>query len=347
MTTTTIEPTIAIYTHRLASVEDAKAIAPLWAAFATERAAADPSMVLKPNFDFEKYVANQLNKPLSYCFLLEYKTSNSPQIVGCIFIYFYDEAPPPLLPAEMLEEHEQENPFMTRRVGSVLGMYVEPEHRQPEAIQLIANAAIQKAEEMQVSDIDLLIAADQTGIQALLKRAGFTQAAVQFTKHYKVANNAELPSLHIPHPELDLPEPPTPGAMPLRDPQTNELVYNSQGEPVFIYPLTDDSGELLKTVDGLPIYPTPLRDPQTDGWVFDAEGELAVCPVLLDDSGDIFQCQGIPQFCPPVYEFVGGKIGLKRDESGAVVFSDVERNQEGKIVRNPQGQPVFKQLINH
>lgn len=347
MTATTMEPTTAIYTHRLAKVEDAKAIAPLWAAFAAERAAADPSMVLKPNFDFEKYVTHQLHKPLSYCFVLEHQTSNHPQIVGCIFIYFYDEAPPPILPAEMLEEHELENPFITRRVGSVLGMYVAPEHRQPEGIQLIANAAINKAEEMQVSDIDLLIAADQTGIQALLKRAGFTQAAVQFSKHYQVANNSELPSLHLPHPELYLPEPPSPGSMPLRDTQTNELVYNSQGEPVFIYPLTNDSGELLKTVDGLPIYPTPMRDPQTDNWVFDAEGQLVVCPVLLDDNGEILQCEGIPQFCPPVYEFVGGKIGLKRDAFGAVLFSEVERNQEGKIIRNPQGQPIFKQLINH
>ena len=135
--------------------------------------------------------------------------------------------------------------------------------------------------------------------------------------------------------------------MPLRDPQTNQLVYNSQGEPVFIYPLTNDSGELLKTVDGLPIYPTPMRDPQTDGWVFDAEGQLVVCPVLLDENGEIFQWQGIPQFCPPVYEFAGGKIGLKRDDSGAVLFSDVERDKEGKIIRNPQGQPVFQQLTNH
>lgn len=343
MTATTIKPMTAIYTHRLAAVEDAKAIAPLWAAFAEERAAADPSMVLKPNFDFEKYVAHQLNKPLSYCFVLEYQTGNSPEIVGCLFIYFYDEAPPPMLPVEMLEEHELENPFMTRRVGSVLGMYVEPEHRQAEAIQLIANAGIEKAEEMQVSDIDLLIAADQTGIQALLKRAGFTQAAVQFSKHYQVPEDAELPNLHLPHPELDFPEPPTPGAMPLRDHKTSELVYNIQGEPVFIYPLTNDSGELLKTVEGLPIYPTPLRDPQTDGWVFDRSGQLVVCPVLLDENGDIFQCQGIPQFRLPLYEFVGGKLGLKRDDSGAVLFSDVERNKEGKIIRNPQGQPVFKQ----
>ena len=135
MTTTTMEPTTTIYTHRLASVEDAKAIAPLWAAFAAERAAADPSMVIKPNFDFEKYVDLQLNKPLSYCFVLEYQNNNYPQvarpgkfsdsvprpgIVGCLFIYFYDEAPPPLLPIEMLEEHELENQFQERCRRSVL-----------------------------------------------------------------------------------------------------------------------------------------------------------------------------------------------------------------------------------
>ncbi len=89
-------------------------------------------------------------------------------------------------------------------------MYIQPEHRQPENILLLVNAAIKKAELMQVSDIDLLIAADQKGIQAFLKRSGFTQAAIQFTKHYDISNNTNLPSLHPPHPELNLTEPPLP-----------------------------------------------------------------------------------------------------------------------------------------
>ena len=57
-------------------------------------------------------------------------------------------------------------------------MYVQPEHRQPENIQLLTNIAIKKAQEMEVSDIDLLIAADQKGIQALLKPLYFTPTAV-------------------------------------------------------------------------------------------------------------------------------------------------------------------------
>jgi hypothetical protein len=41
---------------------------------------------------------------------------------------------------------------------------------------------------MKVSDIDLLIAADQPGIQAMLQQAGFTKAAVQCTRHYDIAS---------------------------------------------------------------------------------------------------------------------------------------------------------------
>lgn len=331
------------YAHRLATPEDTKAIAPLWAEFAKERATVDPSMVVKSNFDWEKYVAYQIDKPLSYCYVLEEQTESITQIIGCLFIYFYDEAPPPMLPVEMLEEHELENAFQTRRVGSVLGMYVKPEHRQPQAIQQLANAGVQKAESMQVSDIDLLIGADQTGIQALLKRQGFTQAAVQFTKHYTIPADAELPSLHPPHPDLDLPEIPTPGAIPLRDPNTSELVCNLQGKPVFIYPLTNERGDLLKISGNLPIYPTPLRDPQTQNWVFDAEGKLVVCPVLRDENGDVFEYRGIPQFHPPVYQMVEGKLSLKREENGNYLFCDIELDKEGKIVLSPEGQPVFKQ----
>ena len=46
-----------VYTQRLACVEDAPQIAPLWQAFAQQRAIADPSMQLKPGFDFEQYIA--------------------------------------------------------------------------------------------------------------------------------------------------------------------------------------------------------------------------------------------------------------------------------------------------
>ncbi|NEP79960.1 MAG: hypothetical protein F6K39_18400 [Okeania sp. SIO3B3] len=331
------------YTHRLATPEDSQAIAPLWAAFATERATIDPSMKLKPNFDYEKYVSHQLNKPLSYCYLLETQTNNQTQIVGCIFIYFYDEAPPPNLPAELLEEHELENPFLSRRIGSVLGMYVQPEHRQPENIQLLANVALEKAQEMEVSDIDLLIAADQKGMQALLKRSGFTPTAVQFSKHYETSPNSNSPSLHPPHPELDVPEPPLPGAIPLRNPKTNELVYNNQDKPVFIYPVTNSNGQLIKTSKNLPIYPTPLRDPQTQDWIFDANGELVVNPILKDDKGQIFEYKGMAQFHPPSYKMQAGKLVLEKDDSGNYLFRDVERDGQGNIVLSPEGLPIFQQ----
>ncbi|HEY9850787.1 MAG TPA: GNAT family N-acetyltransferase [Leptolyngbyaceae cyanobacterium] len=328
------------YTHRLATPADAKAIAPLMSAFAQERESIDPSMTIKPNYDFEQYVTHQLEKPLSFCWVLEHSNT----IVGCLFIYFYDEAPPANLPDYLVQHHHVENPFQSRRVGSVLAMYVQPEHRQSEAIKLLANAAIQHAEQMKVTDIDLLIAEDQTGMQALLQRSGFKKAAVQFTRHYQISTNTELPSLHPPHPELPEVKLITPNAIALRDPSTNELVRNPHGEPVFLIPLQDENGLVLNS-DRLPIYPTPVRDPQKNDWVFNAAGELLVCPVLRDESGQIVEREGIPQFCPPAYEVQAGAIRLKRDAQGNCVFCEVERDKEGKIVRSPDGMPVFKQPL--
>ena len=140
-------------------------------------------MFVKPDFDFEKYIARQLVQPLSRGWVLESNDENQKIIVGCLFIYCYDEAPPPNLSADILEQDALENPFQPRRVGSVLGMYVQPEHRKPAAIKLLAEAGIEKAEEMKVSDIDVLVGADQTGIHALLERAGFVKAAVQYAKY--------------------------------------------------------------------------------------------------------------------------------------------------------------------
>ena len=51
---------------------------------------------------------------------------------------------------------------------------------------------------MEVSDIDLLIAADQKGIQALLKRLYFTPTAVQFSKHYEISPKTKSPNRHRP-----------------------------------------------------------------------------------------------------------------------------------------------------
>ena len=62
-----------MYHQRLARPEDAIAIAPLWRDFAQRRSEADPSINLKPDFDYEGYVGYQLKKPLSFGFVLEYE----------------------------------------------------------------------------------------------------------------------------------------------------------------------------------------------------------------------------------------------------------------------------------
>ncbi len=289
-------------------------------------------MLIKPNFNFEKYVAHLLDKPLSLCYALEYSAqADKKTIVGCLIIYCYSEAPPPNLPENLIQQHELENP-----------LYVKPEHRHPEAIKLLADAGIQYGEKMKVTDIDILVAADQTGIQARLQRAGFTKAAVQYTRHYDIPALAELPSLHPPHPELGEIAPPAPSAIPLRHPDSNSLVGNPHGEPVFLAPIAGVTGELLKTSTGLPVYPTPVRDPQTNDRVFDATGNLVVCPPLRDDHNQIVEHQGIPQFHPPADEIVSGKIHLKRDAGGKCVFCDVERDSHGKMVITPDGMPVFQ-----
>ena len=331
------------YTHRLATQEDASAIAPLWKAFAQQREEVDPTMTIKPNFDFLAYITHQLAKPLSFCWVLEHENT----IVGCLFIYFYDEAPPPNLPIDMIVQQELNNPFMYRRVGSVLGIYVQPEHRKEQTIKLLANAAMEQAEEMKVSDIDLLSSAEQTGMHALLERFGFTKAAVQYTKHYSsILEVSNLPNLHPPHPEIDFPEVlPQPSALPLRDPKTNELVRNYDGEPVFLCPLKDEEGEMMKTTAGLPIYPMPLRNPENDNWLFNDKGELVCSPVLRDENGLVIEVNGIPQFCLPAYEFVEGKIRLMRDALGNCVFCEVERDRNGQILRSPTGEPIFRQPL--
>ncbi len=329
------------YSHRLAVTEDTNAIATLWQAFAQERATIDPSMAIKPDFDFTQYITNQLANPLNYAWVLEHNKETTKEIVGCIIIYFYDEAPPSNLPQEMLEQHEIDNPFISRRVASVLGLYVKLEHRQAEVIQLLAKVAIAKAEEMQVNDIDLLISADKTGIQALLQRAGFTKAAVQYTKHYDLSVNAKLPNLHPSHPEVDFPQPPLPKAIPLRAPQTGELVRNHEGEPVFLFPLETEAIEASK----LPIYPTPIRHPQTQDFIFNSQGELVVSPVLRDKDGKVIEYKGIPQFHPPAYQTIQGKLHLKQNEAGDYIFCEVELDKEGEIIFTPEGQPVFKQSL--
>jgi ribosomal protein S18 acetylase RimI-like enzyme len=175
------------YIPRIATPEDKSMIAPLWKAFMEARSQNDPTLILTPGFDYERYIENLLLKPLSYCFLLE----TAGELVGFLFTYIYDEAPPPNLPEGL---NILEKPFKPRRVGSVLGLYVQEKHRNLETIKLLVDAALVKAESLKVTDIDLSIGAEQTGIHALLEKLGFTKATVQYVKHYAVIRT-DLPSL--------------------------------------------------------------------------------------------------------------------------------------------------------
>ncbi len=301
------------YIQRLATPDDKNALVSLWRFFAVEREKVDPSMRIKSDFDFARYVGYQLSKPLSFCFVLQYEQ----ELVGFLSIYFYDEAPPPQLKTEL---EMLENPFIPRRVGAVLGLYVEEQHRQPPTIKLLIDSALKKAEEIQVTDIDLLVSIEQTGIHALLKRYGFTESAIQYTKHFQVTGD-NLPSLHPAFGEYQRLDLATNQAIPLRDPLTNEIAKNLQGETIYLEPLQDETGKILKSSRGLPIYPLPLRDPQTHKWVFDQTGKLVLCPVLRNKKGEIIERDGLPQFQSPVYEYETGKLSLKRDELGNYCFA--------------------------
>lgn len=333
----------SLYTQRLAMPNDTSVIAPLWEAFALERSQADPSMVLKPEFNFERYIAYQLQRPFSYAFLLEFTPNSETQkeVVGIIFIYFYDETPP----GENRMEDLLENPFQNRRIGAVLGLYISPPHREQKNIKLLIDAAIAKAEELKVSDIDLLISADQPGIQSLLQRNyQFKKSAVQYTRHYDISSNQNLPSLHSSSPEIEgkPTQFPSPSTIPLRNPKTHEVVKNPQGEIIFLEPIVDESGNCLKTSNGLPIYSDPLREPETRDWVFDLTGKLVVRPILKDGDGKVVEYLGMPQFCKPCYEKVGTQIQLKRNKSGEYLFLDAERDTDGMIIRSSDGKPTFQ-----
>ncbi|TAF52280.1 MAG: GNAT family N-acetyltransferase [Oscillatoriales cyanobacterium] len=301
------------YTHRLATPDDAPAIAPLWEIFAHDRAAIDPALQLKPDFDYLQYIQRQLQRPHTHTWILQ---TNTNEIVGCLIVYCYDEAPPPNLPAEFQEEQELDNPFLQRRVGSVLGLYIQPEHRNPTAIQLLTNAALAQAEEIGVSDIDILTSSDQTGIHTLLERAGFTKAAVQYCRHYNLDGREDLISLHIPHPEIssDLNNL-KPQRIPLRNPETNQPIHDPHGNPIYLEPI-----ENAKTADGLYIYPTPVRDPNTQAYIFDGNDQLVTCPLLRDNQGQPVFVDGLPQFKPPKYRMENGQLSLERDADNQVCF---------------------------
>jgi hypothetical protein len=301
-----------MYRQRLAAPDDSINIAPLWQAFVEARSLADSSIRVRDNFDYKRYLTNQINKPFSFCFLLEY----TGRIVGFLFIYIYDETPPP----QISELELLENPFAPRRIGAVLGMYIEKPHRKYSTITLLIEAAITKSMELKVSDIDLLISIEQTGIHALMERYGFTKSAIQYTKHYNI-EGTDLPDLHPSHLSAGANYISHQGAILLKDPQTQVPVRNAKGEDVYLYPLRDESGVLIKTSQGMPIYPIPLRDPQSQEWVFTISGELVVCPIAYDEDGKIKELDGNPQFCTPTYDYVNGKLILKQDDLGNYLFS--------------------------
>lgn len=189
------------YRQRLASLNDVDAIAPLWQTFCQDRAAADPTLVLKANFDFETYIHQQLSETHTYAWLLEYHGRNEPQIVGCLIYSLYDEAPAPNTPSHICEQFDLESPFQPRRLATTLGLYVDPEHRKPKAIASLITATIDHAETFGITDIDLLIANDQDGLQTLLDRLGFQTGLQEYLRVSPLTSSTDLPSLHPPRPE--------------------------------------------------------------------------------------------------------------------------------------------------
>ncbi len=333
------------YTTRLATPEDTAKIAPLMAAFSQERSAIDPTRTLKPDFDFERYISAQITKPLHYFLLLEHsepKLPNRITLVGYLFVYVQDEAPPPNLPEELATLYLENRIHEPRRVGTALAFYIHPRHRKPNPIKQLIQAGIQQAKDLKVSDLDVQVGADRQGLQALLERCGFTRTAVQYTCHFHLSPDEELPSLHPPHPQQNPVSIPEFDALPLRDPHTQELVTNPEGKSVFLKPLRNEAGELLKTAQGLPIYPIPVQHPQTQTWVFDASGELVTCPILRDRQGRVVEHQGIPQYHPPIYEISQGQVALKQDEEKRYLFCEPERDSQGEIICDPQGKPVYR-----
>jgi len=79
------------------------------------------------------------------------------------------------------------------------------------------------------------------------------KTVVQYTKELAVIDEGELPSLHPPHPELTMREDSGDRSIPLYDPQTQELVRNPDGEPVFLRVLRD-KGTIPLSPDGCPLF---------------------------------------------------------------------------------------------
>jgi hypothetical protein len=263
--------------------------------------------------------------------------------VGFLLTYAYDEAPPSGLSMEVIERHELSHPFVSRRVGTVLGLFVKKEHRSTETITGLIEQAISRAEELKLTDIDLLISAEQKGLHALLERHGFTRSAVQYSKHYEVDADQPFPELHPTISEVREVELPTPQPIPLRN-EKGELVSNSNGNQVYLYPITNKKGEVLYSSRNRPIYSQPLLDPQTKQYIFDESGELITHPLLREKTGEVVEYQGIPKFHPPEYKFDSASktLSLKRDRQGNYIFREAELDEHGKVKRSADGKPLFK-----
>lgn len=331
------------YHQRLAKLGDTKAIALLYQKFIQERVEADSSMKLKSEYDWEHYIEYQLKQRNHYCFLLE--SPEEKGIVGFLLAYAYDETPPPPLPDNF---PLLQNPFQPRRIGSVIGLYIEPNHRKLETINLLVQKAIAKAQELKLTDIELLINIEQKVIQNILARNGFKATAIQYSRHFTVTDT-DLPSLHdsYSHLESGQIEKPLPTKIPLRDLKTQEIVKNKQGETVFLEPIKDEKGNYLRNYQGNAIYPVPVRNPDTNNWAFDQKGKLVVCPLLRDEKGNLVENQGIPQFRPPLYQMKNRKLSLKRDSQGNYLFAEAKRDEQGQIIRTSEGKAVFETLTSY
>ncbi len=305
-----------MYYQRQANLDDATKIAPLWKAFLQKRSKHDPSIILKPNFDYVAYIKQKLESESIYGFLLEH--GEKKDIVGFLFVYVHDET------SYLDNGGITDSPFQPRRMGGAIGMYIKEEHRKPEAITLLVESAIALAKELKISNIDLLISMEQKGIHKLLERFGFKKAAIQYTQNYEITHE-DLPKLGTPKTQGIAVKMPTPSLIPLRDPLTQQPVINPQGKQVFLHPVTNEAGEILRSSNGLPVYPTPLRDPQTQDWVFDKSGELVVCPVELESMGKVKEHNGIPVFQKPIFEQIDDKLVLKTDEMGNYLFTQTKK----------------------
>jgi hypothetical protein len=316
------------YQNRTATSNDSNTIAPFVTELCKEWATIDPTRKLKPDFDWQRYTTYLLNQPHTYCILLEHTPDETPDrttIVGCIVTNFFDESPTPNAPPDQLEHHAIAHPFQPRRIGTVMGFYIQPEHRKAKNVIRLIEAAIDQAFSLEIDTIDVQVFSNRTGIQAYLKRRGFQASNTQYLLSRSIPTGVELPNLHSEAADLLVPDyKPEPQPIPLRDPQTGDPVHTHDDRPALIYPLTDDDGNLRLSSQRIPIYPPPVRDPQADGWVFDNDGELVVCPAAYDDSGEVIERDGVPQFRSPEYAIGNGEAKLVRTPDGSCVFRELE-----------------------